>query len=397
MQNFESRRQTKILFGLDQERELGSLIKSCGGTRVLVHYGDNSVLESELIDTVRRTLEEAGLDFYELGGALPNPRLDLVARGVRLAETNNLDFILALGGDSVISSAKAIAAAASYLGDVSSLFRNEQPIERALPVGCVVTLPGSGAEISDTLTVTEQNGDGSLGLYFKSAACLMPAFAVLNPRLITPFPQMAGACAAEMLVGIIEGYFTTTRAVRVTDGICQSLMCSVIESYKRIQEDPHNYETLANFIWAGTLSHGEIFLDRERDQALERFARALMCRYDCTHAEAAALILPAWLEAVVEHNHMRMAGLGANVFGLMLNYENPRVTARETIAKFRDFLKSCGMPQHLSDIGGDARDVIKLLDSLGVTEGNTIGNYVKLTRADCEVIFSVVQLKNLLP
>ncbi|MCR5537014.1 MAG: iron-containing alcohol dehydrogenase [Succinivibrio sp.] len=394
MDNFFTRRGTAFYFGLDQETHVGAQIKAVGGLKVLVFYTRECV-QSGLIDTVRRSLGHESLDFYEIELEHSLPFLDKIAKVERICEDRDIDFVLAIGDEHVVNFAKAVASGARFLGDVFQLFREQVVPQNALPLGVISTVPGSGYEQSSSMSVVEQQADGTYTVYHMQSDCLSPRFAILNPELILEFPERLGEVCANIIGSVVESYFTNTHGVELTDRVCEGILVTVHSVQKRLQEDPLNYESLSNLMWAGVLAHGEISQDRQVDLALERFTDALQSLYGCTHAQGLALVLPVWLEYALNKNVMRVAQFAARTFFVPFNYAAPEQTAREGIRRLRDMFRSLNLPCCYEDFKGDGRDISRLLNLMQLKDDTLIGSYMKLDRTACEVILSMILVAKL--
>lgn len=392
MEDFESRKKCKIFFGRNKEEDVGRYIKYQGGSRILLHYGRQHVTDAALLDKVRRSLDRAGMEFFELGGVQKNSRVDMVCEGIRLCEEHEINFILAIGGGSVVNSAKAIAAGACHIGLPRDLFLSGTKVSEALPLGVIATVPGSCEEFSNSATVSEKTGDGTIRIYDLRGDCLVPEFAVLNPELITSFPRHLGISCANIIVRVMESYLTNSRCVELSDRICESIMITVIQMMERLFAAPGDYEARANIMWAGALASSDVSLDREEDMAMELFEHALSSLYDCSHGQAVGMLLPAWMDFACSHDPLRLSQFAVRVMGVPLNFQDPIVTAREGIDRLRALFRRAGIPSRLEDLGGSGADIPLILDKL-IPRGSqeSIGVYIKLHRIDCEVILSLLQ------
>ena len=260
MENFRFFNPTAIIFGKDTEKFVGAETKK-RGKRVLVHFGGGSIKKSGLYDRVVGSLRESGIEFLELGGVKPNPRLSLVCEGVELCRKNNVDFILAVGGGSVIDSAKAIALGAKYAGDVWDFYMGKTAPTEALPIGCVLTIPAAGSESSQSSVIT--NEEGKLKR-FCDTEILRPRFAIMNPELSFTLPPYQTACgASDIMAHVMERYFTNSRHVELTDRLCESTLKTVIDNVPTALREPQNYDARAEIMWAGAIAHNDLFGDRQ--------------------------------------------------------------------------------------------------------------------------------------
>ena len=253
MNNFTYYTPTKVVFGRGSEGQTGALVRERGCKKVLLHYGGGSAVRSGLLDRVKDSLREAGLEWTELGGALPNPRLSLVREGVDLCRREGVDFLLAVGGGSVIDSAKAMAYGAAEEGDVWDLYCGKRQARAALPVGAVLTIAAAGSEMSDSSVIT--NEDGWIKRGYSSDLC-RPVFAVMNPELTMTLPVYQTACGCtDILMHTMERYFHPEAGMALTDSLAEALMRTVMESARVLTKEPENYEARAEVMWAGSLSH----------------------------------------------------------------------------------------------------------------------------------------------
>ncbi len=378
MDAFDFYSPTHFVFGKDRERETGGYVKKFGGSRVLIVYGGQSAKRSGLLDRVKSSLTEAGLFTAELGGVLPNPRSGLVYSGIELCRREKVDFLLAVGGGSVIDTAKAIAMGAVYDGDFWDFFSGKTP-ERALSVGTVLTIAAAGSEGSPDAVITnektlEKNGTG--------ADCLRPRFSVLNPALTQSLPPYQTACGiTDIMAHTFERYFTNTRDVEITDRLLEGVALTMLHEGRRVMENPDNYEARANIMWAGMVCHNNIMgVGRQQDWNSHHLEHVLSAKYDCAHGAGLAVVMPAWMTYCAQHHDpMRMAQMADRIFGCQMDYENPLNTAMDGIRAFRTFLRSIGMPLTFQEIGADPAGIDELVEMNRIGDGKT-GGFVALDR-----------------
>lgn len=388
MNDFDFYRKTRFIFGRNKENEAGQLIKYSGGRRVLLLSGQQSALKQGLIEKIKRSLDRAGLEFKELAGVRANPLIDKARSGVRMCRENNIDFVLAVGGGSVIDTAKAIAAGVFYQGDVWDIFTQKRNLYRALPIGVVLTIPGSGAECSANAVLSDNAAGGWRKLDI-SYQCFVPSFAILNPELTFSLDRHLTACGcADMMAHVLERYFTNTTGVDLTDRQCEALLQSVLTESMEVLRDPGNYDARANLMWAGTMAHhGFLGVGREQDWASHKLEYQLSALYDTPHGAGLAVILPAWMTFVTNHNVMRMAQFASRVLGVPLYFDNPLESAKQGIRRLRSFFKQLQLPQNFAQLGADPADIGRMLDNINFEPDGTIGSYVKLNRSACEAIY----------
>lgn len=387
MDNFNFYSPTEFVFGRDRENETGKYVKKYGGTRVLIHYGSGSAVKSGLLDRVKKSLDSEGVFYTELGGVKPNPRDTLVYEGIEICRRENIDFILCVGGGSVIDSAKGIAAGALYDGDFWDFYTDKAEIEKALPVGTVLTIAAAGSEGSGASVVTQE----STKLKRDTGSDLLrPKFSVLNPQLTCTLPAFQTACgAADIMAHVFERYFTNTTEVEITDRLCEAVLLTMIKETPRVIADPDNYEARANIMWAGTVAHNDIVgVGRIQDWNSHAIEHELSGMYDVAHGAGLAVIMPSWMEFVMSHNVMRFAQMAVRVFGCQMNFENPEVTAKEGIRAFRSFLHSIGLPVNFAELGAREEDIPALVKNLGLGDGKT-GGFVNLSSDDVAEIYRI--------
>ena len=390
MENFTFYSPTFFAFGKDTEGDTGKLVKQFGGTKVLIHYGGGSVVRSGLLDRVKRSLEDEGIAFIELGGVKPNPRSGLVYEGIDLCRRESVDFILAVGGGSTIDSSKAIAAGVLYDGDFWDFYCGK-PIERGLSVGTVLTISAAGSEGSPDSVITREDGMYKRGA---SGNAIRPKFSILNPSLTLTLPAYQVACGiTDIMAHLYERYLTNSREVEVTDRLIEALLLTMKKEGKRAIGEPDNYEARANIMWAGMMAHNHSCgVGRSQDWTSHMIEHELSALYDCAHGAGLAIVMPAVFRYVVDHDVMRFAQAAVRVWGCEMNFEDPKKTALEGIDAFQKFLISIGMPKNMEEIGGKEEDIPKLVDVLCNGNGmpGYISGFVKLEPEDCANIYRMM-------
>ena len=386
MDSFNYYSPTEFVFGDGRESEVGALAKKYGAGRVLVHYGSGSAVKSGLIDRVTHSLDEAGLKYTLLGGVQPNPRDTLVYKGIELCRKENIDFILAVGGGSVIDSSKAIAAGVCYDGDLWDFYCGKAQIQKALPVGTVLTIAASGSEGSSSSVITKQDGMVKRGTH---SDLIRPKFSVLDPRLTFTLPAYQTACGAtDIMAHVFERYFTNTKEVEITDRLCEAVLITMVKETPIAVKQPGNYGARANIMWAGTIAHNDIVgVGRSQDWNSHGIEHELSGLYDCAHGAGLAVVMPAWMQYVYKHDVMRFAQMATRVFGCQMDFENPESTALEGIHAFRKFLHGIGMPINFAQLGAKEEDIPTLAGNMA--EKYTTRGFVKLTRDDVRQILKI--------
>ena len=387
MNNFTFYSPTYFVFGKEEENNVGKYVKRFGGTKVLIHYGGGSVVRTGLLDRVKASLTGEGLTFVELGGVKPNPRSGLVYEGIELCRKEKVDFVLAVGGGSTIDSSKAIAAGTVYEGDFWDFYCGKQ-VTKALPVGTILTIAAAGSEGSPDSVITKEEG------MFKRGATgegLRPAFSILNPALTQTLPPYQTACGiTDIMAHLFERYFTNTQDVEVTDRVIEGLLMTMIHEAPKVIADPNDYQARANIMWAGMIAHNNCCgVGRDQDWASHALEHELSALYDCAHGAGLAVVFPAWMEYTMHHDVMRFAQVASRVWGCPMDFQNPEVTAKAGILAFRNFLKSIGMPQSITEFGGKEEDVSYLAHTAAYGNGNggRLGSFVSLSEEDMANIY----------
>ena len=386
MENFNFYSPTEFVFGMGRESECGEYVKKHGGHKVLLHYGGGSAVRSGLLDRVKESFEKSGVGYCELGGVQPNPRDTLVYKGIELCRCEGADMIVAVGGGSVIDSAKAIAAGVPYEGDFWDFYSGKAP-EKALPVGVVLTIAAAGSEGSPDSVITKEEGMLKRGT---GADILRPKFSILDPELTQTLPPYQTACGAtDIMAHVFERYFTNTKDVEITDRLCEAVLLTMVKETPRVISDPDDYQARANIMWAGMVAHNNIVgVGRQQDWNSHGLEHELSGLYDCAHGAGLAVIMPAWMEFVYKHDIMRFCQMATRVFGCDMDYACPENTAYEGICCFRNFLHSIGMPINFQELGAREEDIPVLVEKLGIGSGKRAG-FVELSSEDAAEIYRI--------
>lgn len=384
MDNFTFYAPTYFDFGKEKEKNVGKLVRRFGGSRVLLHYGGGSIIKSGLYDTVLSCLKEEGIEVVTLGGVKPNPRSGLVYEGIELCRKENIDFILAVGGGSTIDSAKAIAAGTLYDGDFWD-FHEGKAIEKALPIGTVLTIAAAGSEGSPNCVITKEEGMLKRGA---RGDVLRPKFSILNPELtMTLPPYQTAAGITDIMIHIMERYFTTTENVEVTDRLCEGLLKSMITEGKKVIKNPQDYDARANIMWCGMLAHNNVCgVGRNQDWASHGLEHELSALYDVAHGAGLAVMAPAWLRYVLEKKPERLVNFAVRVWNIDLDMNHLQETAVKGIEAFEAFLKEIGMPSDFAEVGGREEDIPYMAENIVKSKGS-LGGYVKLNKEDIIAIY----------
>ena len=384
MQNFEYCNKTKIIFGKGTESQVGSETAKYA-KRVLLHHSGGSTVRSGLIDRVKESLKNAGVQWVELTGVLPNPRLSLVNKGIDIVKKEKLELILAVGGGSAIDSAKAIAVGAVNDGDVWDFFERKKTTDKALPVGTIVTIPAAGSESSISCVITNEDGPWKRGINFE---CVRPVFSIMNPELTYTLPPYQTACGiTDMLAHIMERYFTKEPHVELTDELCEGAMRAIIRNARKIFADgENNYDARAEIMWAGALAHNNLLsTGRIGDWASHALDHELSALFDIAHGAGLAIIFPAWIRYNIKENTPRLARFAAKVWGVDGAFYDYEQAALEGVFRMENFFSSIGMPVRFDEANIDPARIPEMAKR--VVHFGPIGNYRKLYEEDAEAIY----------
>ena len=387
MNNFTFYSPTYFVFGKDEENNTGKYVKRFGGTKVLIHYGGGSVVRTRLLDRVKKSLLAEGIEYVELGGVKPNPRSGLVYQGIELCRKEGVDFVLAVGGGSTIDSSKAIAAGTVYEGDFWDYYMGK-PVEKALPIGTVLTIAAAGSEGSPDSVITKEEGMLKRGA---SGEAYRPAFSILNPALTQTLPPYQTAAGiTDIMAHLFERYFTNTKDVEVTDRVIEGLLMTMIHEAPKVIANPDDYQARANIMWAGMMAHNNCCgVGRDQDWASHNIEHELSAMYDCAHGAGLAVVFPAWMTYTMNHDVMRFAQLANRVWGCPMDFVHPEVTAKAGIDALKNFLKSIGMPLTFAEVGGKVEDIETMAYTAcyGNGNGGTLGGFVVLNEEDVANIY----------
>ncbi|MFU0799174.1 MAG: iron-containing alcohol dehydrogenase [Xylanivirga thermophila] len=389
MDNFVFQSPTKIIFGRGAEKHVGEEVKLLG-KKVLLHYGGGSIKKFGLYDRVVKSLNDAGVDFIELGGVKPNPRLSLVREGIDLCRKNNVDCILAVGGGSVIDSSKAIAIGTIYDGDVWDFYSGKSSVERSLPVGVVLTIPAAGSEASNSSVITNEDGWYKRGL---NTDVIRAKFAIMNPELTFTLPPYQTICgAADIIAHVMERYFTNTKDVDFTDRLCEATLKTIIDNVPIVLKNPEDYGARAQIMWASTIAHnGLLNSGRVGDWASHGIEHELSAIYDVAHGAGLAVVFPAWMKYVYKHDVDRFVQFAVRVWNVDMDFEHPECTALEGIRRLEEFFSRIGLPVTLKELGVPDDRLEEMADKATNNDSKTMGNFVKLNREDVLNIYKLAR------
>ena len=340
---------TRVVFGRDSEQQLAQLIRQYGGTRVLVHYGGGSARRSGLLDRTFNTLREAGISFVELGGVVPNPLLSKVQEGIDLCRREQIDFILAVGGGSVIDSAKAIGYGVGYEGDVWDFWDGKAVPQACLPIGVILTIPAAGSEMSNSCVITRDEGLLKRGINSDLCRC---RFCIMNPELTyTLPPYQTAAGATDIMMHTMERYFSKYEDMTLTDAIAEALLRTVKTCVMEVLANPEDYRHRAQIMWAGSLAHNDLTeCGLEKDFATHRLEHELSAVYGVTHGAGLAALWGSWARYVMPKHISRFVQFAVNVMGVTNDFAHPEATALKGIEAIEDFYHAIGMPRNIGEL-----------------------------------------------
>ena len=351
MKDFSFYTPTRVVFGRASEEQVGSLVSWYGGHRVLVHYGGGSAVRSGLVGKMLDLLHASGIATVELGGVVPNPLLSMVRRGIALCREQQVDFILAVGGGSVIDSAKAIAYGVPYDGDVWDFWAGKAVPQRALPVGCVLTIPAAGSEMSSSCVITHDELGLKRGVNSDLCRC---RFAIMNPaRTFTLPPYQTAAGAVDIMMHTMERYFCRYDDMALTDALAEGLLRTVKDSAVAVLRNPQDYVNRAQIMWAGSLAHNDLTeCGYEKDFATHRLEHELSTLYGVTHGAGLAALWGSWARHVLPGHESRFAQFAVNVMGVTARYGDLPGTALRGIEAMEAFYRQLGMPTSIPELIG---------------------------------------------
>ncbi|MDY4609316.1 MAG: iron-containing alcohol dehydrogenase [Sphaerochaetaceae bacterium] len=385
MDNYTFYNPTKIIFGKGTISQVGGQILAFGGKKALLHYGGGSIKKSGIYDTVVASLRASGIDFVELPGVVPNPRLSLIREGMRIVKEQGIDFVLAVGGGSVIDSSKAIAFG-SCLPQGKDIWNDYfmQPsavIPGAMPLGVVLTIPAAGSESSNSCVVTNEETGFKRGVKTEH---YLPRFSILDPEVSYTLPPFQTACGAiDIHAHMFERYFTPVERTDVTDQLLEGAMRSVIDISPRILREPMNYDYRAEVMYAGTIAHNNS-LNPGRgggDWGSHQIEHELSGQYDMTHGAGLAIVIPAWMRYVSRKNPTRFVQYAVRVWGITLPLSDTFGIIDAMIERQEQWYHSLGIPTRLSDLGHDSTYFNEMARKALVNKG-AIGAYCKLQAQD---------------
>ncbi len=385
MENFTYYAPTKIIFGKDTESQVGNLCNSFNVKKVLIHYGSGSVVKSGLLERVKKSLKCSNVEYLELGGVVPNPRLSLVRTGIELCRKNNIDFILAVGGGSVIDSAKAIAFGSPNNDDVWDYYLGKKQIVKCLGIGTILTLSAAGSEMSDSSVISDDSNNNLKLSYGHSLG--RPKFSILNPSLTCTLPNYQTSCGAvDIIMHTFERFFSNVDPLQITDDIAISVVKNIIKYTPIALSENNNYEARAQIMWTGSLSHNDLTgCGGISDWATHEIEHTLSGEWDVAHGAGLSAVWGSWARYVYKDNVSRFCKIGNEIFGLKDTNEE---VALKTIQLIEDFFVSINMPINITQLGFKMTEELacKLSNIATNNARKEIGNFKKLNCNDVKSI-----------
>lgn len=390
MLNFDFYAPARIVFGRETQHEIGKLLK-LHARKVLLHYGGGSIKKSGLYDQVVKSLRENDIAFVELGGVKPNPRLELAHEGIALCRAEAVDLILAVGGGSVIDSAKAIAMGVYLDHDVWEVYEKQSPIEKALPLAIILTIPAAGSESSGDTVITKEDIQRKYGY---GSPKLRPLISVMNPELFFTLPknQIANG-VADMMSHVFERYFTNTLNTDLTDSLCEATLKTIIKNAPILMKNGQDYDAWAEIGFGGTVAHnGLLGMGREQDWACHDMEHELSAHYDVAHGAGLAVLTPAWMQYVHKTNPSMFVQFAVNVMGVERSFRDSEAIIQDGIARLQAFYSGMGLPQTLKELGIDDSQLTtmaKKASKEAFGKERPIGGLKKLYWQDIEKIYQL--------
>lgn len=384
---------TKVVFGKETEQQTGELVKAARAKKVLIHYGSGSVIRSGLLDRVKETLCKEEIEYVELGGVVPNPRLSLVYEGIELAKREGVDFILAVGGGSVIDSAKAIGYGVANEGDVWDFYDRKRTADACVPIGVILTIAATGSEMSDSSVITKEEGWVKRG--YNSDLC-RPVFAIMNPELTMTLPDYQTACGcADILMHTMERYFTNGDQMEITDSMAEALMRTVMENALILVNEPDNYDARAEIMWAGSLSHNGLTGcgSTDKDFATHGLEHEIGGMFDVAHGAGLTAIWGSWARYVYRDCLHRFSRFAVNVIQIDPKDKEEEMVALEGIEAMEEFFRKINLPVTMKELGIEPTDeqIEELARKCSVACGGKKGSAKVLKESDMKIIYEMAR------
>lgn len=390
LKDFNWQMQTEFCFGKGIENTVGTKLKQLEVTKVLIHHDSAQYLETTgLLQRVKDSIKEVDIQIVELGNVQPNPRLSLIYQGIELARKEKVDFVLAIGGGSVIDSAKAIGIGSLYNKDVWNFYSKGVKVEATLPVGVVLTCPATGSESSDVSVVNNVEIGEKL---LVSSPLIRPRVAFMNPELTYSLPKFVTACGvADMFSHVCERYFAPNQEIGVIDRIAEGILRTLVEVGPKALKNPKDYNARAELMWIGTIAHNDtVGIGRTQDWATHVIGNELSALYDTPHGATLTIIMPSWMRYVYKQDVQRFARYASEVFGVTTEHKTLEEVALEGIDATRNFFHQLNMPTSFEKFHIPTDQLELMLNKINFYgENQCIGGIARLNRVDVECIYKM--------
>ncbi|MBQ7158847.1 MAG: iron-containing alcohol dehydrogenase [Treponema sp.] len=392
MNNFQFYAPTRVIFGKGTECQVGQLVSEYNGKKVLLHYGSGSVKKTGLLDRIKKSLDDAHISYVELGGVVPNPRLSLVREGIALCKKENVDFLLPVGGGSVIDSAKAIGYGCANDFDVWDIFEKKNQPKACLPIGAVLTIAAAGSEMSNSAVITNEDGWKKRGS--NSDTC-RPKFAIMNPELTMTLPPYQTRCGCtDILMHTMERYFTNNGNMELTDNIAEALMRTVIHNALILEKNPNDYDARAEIMWASSLSHNDLTGcgNGGNDFATHRLEHELGGMFDVAHGAGLSALWGTWARYVYKNCLPRFKRFALTVWNIAAD-DTDEAIALKGIEATEQFFRQIQMPTNMRELGITPTDaqIAELAKKCAITTGNNLGSAKVLHEEDMKKIYELAR------
>ena len=394
MKDFIYYAPTEVVFGKSSEEHVAYMVKKYGGTKVLVHYGGQNASRSGLLEKICTILSNDGIDFIKLGGVVPNPRLSLVHEGIATCLKEGVNFILAVGGGSVIDSGKAIAMGVANPDiEVWDYYLHKEKLTKALPVASVLTIPAAGSEMSESTVITNEDGDVKLGFH---SDLIRPKFAIMNPeRTFTLPPYQTAAGVTDMMMHTMERYFTKDDDMDLTTDLAEAVLRRMKAAVFDVLKNPNDYRQRAQIMWGGSIAHwGLTGCGISDDWATHQLEHELSGMFDVTHGAGLAAVWPSWARYVMHENLSRFVRFAVNVMDVPNDFSDPEGTALKGIEAIERFYHAIGMPINIKElIGRDITDaeIKEMARKCSRNYTSTCGALKILEAKDMEAIYNMAR------
>ncbi len=396
MNNFEYCNRTRIIFGADQQKRVGRIINDYTNSKVLLLYGEGSIKKNGLYDQVIESLKQNNVDYVELSGVKPNPRLSLVRDGIKLCRENNIGFILAVGGGSVIDTAKAIGLGSKYDGDVWDFYIGKAVPKASIPNGNILTIPAAGSETGANTVISDEESHIKCGC---KNELNRPMFSIMNPELYYSLPknQVANGIT-DIISHMFERYFTKTTGNDLMDEFLEAGIRTVMRNAYIVMKDQTNYDAWAQISLAGTFAHNDLLqMGRETDWATHALEHELSALYDIPHGTGLAVLTPAWMTYVWHENPSMFIQFSNNIMGIGGSVREPEKMINAAIDAIKMFYAHLGQPSSIEELG-IPENILPEMARRATTKANgdkfELGNFKKLNEVDALSIYKLCYHKN---